>query len=133
MTIEAVLPPGPVGVKVRFKLQLVIGAMGRAVQVLEFKVKSPATRMSLITRGLAPTLDRVTIMGALVVFTVRFPKFAAAGATEAAAVVTPVPTSGTIRGVLGSLVVMTIEAESTPVTVGVKATFIVQLVIGAMG
>ena len=86
-----------------------------------------------ITRGLAPTLDRVTEMGALVVFTPCLPKFGITGVAEAAGVVTPVPVSVTVRGLLGSSVVMTIVPVLFPAAVGVKVTFNRQLVDDAIG
>lgn len=69
MTIEAVLVPAAVGVKVTFSEQVAGVVIGLAVQVLEARLKSPATMMFDITSGFAPTLDRVTVSGALVVFT----------------------------------------------------------------
>ena len=47
--------------------------------------------------------------------------------------IVPVPVSGTVSGLFGSLVVMTSVPVRTPAAVGVKVTFIVQLADVVMG
>lgn len=133
MTIEPVLVPVAVGVNVTFNVQLVDGAMGRAVQVLETKAKSPPTRMSEMVRGVAPTLERVKTKGLLVVLTVWLANVGETGVTSAAAVVTPVPVIGMMSGLPGSLELTTIAPPVAPAADGVKVAVIVHVADGAMG
>jgi hypothetical protein len=133
MTTEPVRVPAAVGVKVKYMLQLTDVVIGSEVQVLDGRVKSPVVSMSEMTRGLAPTLDRTTVMALLVVLMPCFPKLWDAGVAEAAGVVTPVPVSVTIKGLAGSSEVITSEPVRAPDTVGAKATFIVQLTDVAIG
>ena len=79
-----------------------------------------------ITRGFAPTLETVTVTGVLVTATPCLPNTGKAGDAEAAAVVTPVPLSETISGVLGSFVAIVSWPVLFPDAVGVKFTLIVQ-------
>lgn len=133
MTIEPVLVPVPVGVNVTFNVQLVDGAMGRAVQVLETNLKSPPTMMSEMLSGVAPTLVRVRTSGLLVVLTGWVANVGETGVTTAAEVVTPVPVMGIINGLAGSLEKTTIEPPVAPATVGLKVAVIVHVADAAIG
>lgn len=77
------LAPATVGVKVTFIVQVAAVGMGKAVHVLEAKAKSPDVVMLEIVSAFAPMLVRITLLGALVTFTLWFPKASEVGETEA--------------------------------------------------
>jgi len=79
--------------------------------------------MLLIVREAAVLFVRVTLVGLLVVPTVRLAKFTAAGAKETAT--TPEPFRLTVCGLLLALSLMVSEPEAVPATVGVNVTEIV--------
>ena len=83
MISEPVLVPAAVGVKVTFIVQVAAVGMGKAVHVLEAKAKSPDVVMLEIVSAFAPMLVRITLLGALVTFTLWFPKASEVGETEA--------------------------------------------------
>lgn len=126
MVSVPVLVPAAVGAKVTLIVQMADVVIGTTVQVLKGKTKSPVTWILEIVTGLIPTLERITVRGALFVPTPWFPKPSDVAETEADGVVTPVPVSAIIAGLAGSSVVMISEPVLVPDAVGVNVTFIVQ-------